>query len=79
MQQVLVIPYRRFGTTYRSHLRGLRIQEIHLFKEYTKLQNFLATRPVGATLIKGDRQIDMTVLISSFLRLSENTLKYKIK
>ena len=75
MQQVLVIPYRRFGTTYRSHLRGLRIQEIHLFKEYRKLQNFLATRPVGAKLIKGDRQIDMTVLISSFFETKRKHFK----
>jgi hypothetical protein len=26
-QRVLVIPYRRFGTTYLCHLRGSRIQE----------------------------------------------------
>ena len=26
-QRVMVIPYRRFGTTYRSHLEGSRIQE----------------------------------------------------
>jgi len=26
-QRVLVIPFRRFGPTYRSHLRGSRIQE----------------------------------------------------
>ena len=26
-QRVVVIPYRRFGTTYRSHLRGSRIQD----------------------------------------------------
>jgi hypothetical protein len=27
MQQVVVIPYRRFGTTHRSHLQRSRIQE----------------------------------------------------
>ena len=26
-QRVVVIPYRRFGTTSRSHLQGSRIQE----------------------------------------------------
>jgi hypothetical protein len=26
-QLVVVIPYRRFGTTYRSHLQGLRMEE----------------------------------------------------
>ena len=26
-QQVVVISYRRFGTTYRSHLKGPRIQK----------------------------------------------------
>jgi len=26
-QRVAVIPYGRFGTTYRSHLHGSRIQE----------------------------------------------------
>ena len=26
-QIVMVIPYRRFGTTYRSHLQGSRVQE----------------------------------------------------
>jgi hypothetical protein len=26
-QRVVVIPYRRFGTTYRSHLQGSRIKE----------------------------------------------------
>jgi len=27
MEQVVVIPYQRFGTTYLSHLQGSRIQE----------------------------------------------------
>jgi len=27
-QHAVVISYRRFGTTYRSHLQGLRIQEL---------------------------------------------------
>ena len=28
-RRVVVIPYRRFGTTYRSHLKGSRIQCVH--------------------------------------------------
>jgi hypothetical protein len=27
-QHAVVISYRRFGTTYRSHFQGLRIQEL---------------------------------------------------
>jgi len=27
MQSIVVIPYRRFGTTNRSHLQGSEIQE----------------------------------------------------
>jgi hypothetical protein len=30
-QRVVVISYRRFGTTYRSHRQGSRIQEILLY------------------------------------------------
>jgi len=65
-QQVVAIPYRRFRTTYRSHLRGPRIQERHIFEKVRKLQNFLEIHPVGAALIQADRRTDMTMLISAF-------------
>jgi hypothetical protein len=34
-QRVAVIPYRRFGTTYRSHLQGSRIQEYWILEDDT--------------------------------------------
>jgi len=39
-QRVVVIPYRRFGTAYRSQLQGSRIQKRHAqFKLFLDLIN----------------------------------------
>jgi len=38
-QRVVVIPYGRFGTTYQSHLQGLRIQDSSANNSHSALRN----------------------------------------
>ena len=40
-QRVVLIPYRRFGTTYQSHLQGSRIQEVVGECKYSAWQGVL--------------------------------------
>ena len=76
-QQVVVIPYRRFGTIYRSLLRGSRIQEGHIFERVHKITRFLRNLSSGSradTRGQTERRDDAN---KRFLRLTEQTLKYK--
>jgi hypothetical protein len=43
MQPVVVIPYRRFGETYRFRLQGPRIQKERLSRNVSKELPLLAT------------------------------------
>jgi len=43
-QRVVAIPYRRFGRTYRSHLRGLRNQKELLKSDITTMIQFVVLK-----------------------------------
>jgi len=47
MQQIVVISYRRFGTTYRSH----EMSEIRNFMLYSDLKNLLLSNTLIQELI----------------------------
>ena len=78
-QRVVVISYRRFGATYRPHIRVSKIQEGRIFlKKYsnTKFRRNPSSGSRADTSGQTDRHYDAH---GCFLRLGERKLKYKIK
>jgi len=66
-QRVVVILYRRFGTTYRSHLQGSRIQKgfFLCFVDRASLYNLFQMKPTRCTLLH-------SIFISTSVHVSGN-------